>query len=294
MNSDTFPIRILSGKTGVPSATIRAWERRYNILPAHRTASGHRYYNDDDALYVQQLLARMEQGKTISKAIREVDAWLAQGQVLKARVESTHNQQWQHIIDAMLEAVSQFDSFALDQVYQQALALYNIEVVTDNMLRPTLVTLGERWQQRPAGIAEEHFFSIYLRNKVGARLHHQVDQTGPLLVIACLPGERHELGSLIFALCAQLKGYRVVCLGADLPLSQLSPVVASTDAAGVVLSATSVDINQQLIDELQLLASQIDIPVMLGGNIDASLELNQTYDLGVGFTEALVRLQQII
>jgi hypothetical protein len=74
----------------------------------------------------------------------------------------------------------------------------------------------------------------------------------------------------------------------------LSPVVASTDAAGVVLSATSVDINQQLIDELQLLASQIDIPVMLGGNIDASLELNQTYDLGVGFTEALVRLQQII
>jgi len=116
MNSDTFPIRILSGKTGVPSATIRAWERRYNILPAHRTASGHRYYNDDDALYVQQLLARMEQGKTISKAIREVDAWLAQGQVLKARVESTHNQQWQHIIDAMLEAVSQFDSFALDQV----------------------------------------------------------------------------------------------------------------------------------------------------------------------------------
>lgn len=295
MTQDTFPIRILSEKTGVPSATIRAWERRYNILPAQRTASGHRHYNEDDAVYVSHLVACMDQGMTISKAIREVDNQLQQGRTLTAQVRNTQSSQWQYYVDEMLLAVAQFNSERLNQTYQQAMALFAVDVVTEKVLCPTLVRLGQRWQERSAGIAEEHFFSAYLRNKIGARLHHHRSSNGTVIVMACVPGERHELGLLLFALYAQSKDYQVVYLGADLPLDQLVSVVTQTKASAVVLSSTADQLNQQQGMQLTQLTAEVDVPVMLGGNYKQSKDtkIDEIVMLGADFSVAVKQLDQL-
>ena len=265
MNANTFPIRILSEKTGVPTATIRAWERRYNVLPAQRTASGHRHYNDEDAVYVSHLVACMEQGMTISKAIREVDNQLQQGQRLTAQARNTQSSQWQYYVDEMLLSVAQFDLTRLDQAYQQAMGLFAVDAVTEQVLCPTLATLGERWQDRAAGIAEEHFFTSYLRNKIGARLHHHPDSLGSIIIVACMPGERHDLGSMLFALYAQNKGYRVISLGADMPIEQLPAVTSQSGARGIVLSSTAGQLPIEEIHQLLTLVKHTDVPIMLGG-----------------------------
>lgn len=292
MRLDTFPIRILSEKTGVPTATIRAWERRYNILPAQRTESGHRYYTEDDVVYVSHLVASMEQGMTISKAIRKVENQLQQGQALTVQVRNNQTSQWQYYVDEMLLAVGQFDTQRLDKAYQKVMALFAVDVVTEQVLCPTLAALGARWQDRPAGIAEEHFFTTYLRNKIGARLHHDNSSNGPTIVVACVPHERHELGALLFALYAQNNGYRVISLGADLPLTQLSAVIKQVSAEAIVLSSTANRLDADTVKQLADTAAELTVPVLLGGA--ASTMANDSIDgvilLGNVFADAVTKL----
>ncbi|MDP6190165.1 MAG: MerR family transcriptional regulator [Gammaproteobacteria bacterium] len=287
MNLSTFPIRILAERTGVPPSTIRAWERRYGILEAPRTTSGHRHYNDQDVILIKRLQERLEQGSSISKAIRELDSWQQDEERHQQRVEVSQNLQWQSLVAKLLQAIGCFDDQQLDLFYQQALSLYSIDIVTDKILRPTLLALGERWPNGAASIAEEHFFSTYLRNKIGARLHHSPPTSGPMLIFACVPGEHHELGSLLFALSAQNAGYRVLLLGANVPVDQIMPVVDKVQAAGVVLSMVTRPADLVLVQQLDQLAESAPIPIMLGGVAASDTGPLPVYLLGCDFADAM-------
>ena len=61
-------------------------------------------------------------------------------------------------------AIISFDEDRLEEVYNEALSLYSIGVVTRSLLTPLLIELGLRWESKEGSIAEEHFFSFYLRN----------------------------------------------------------------------------------------------------------------------------------
>jgi methanogenic corrinoid protein MtbC1 len=107
---------------------------------------------------------------------------------------------------------------------------------------------------------------MYLRNKLGARFHHRTpNPTGPKLIAACVPGELHEIGLLLFALAAHEAGYRVVLLGANMPLTELPVVVQRSAAEGVVLSG-SVELAAEMLQHaLPALVRALRIPVFLGG-----------------------------
>ena len=139
----------------------------------------------------------------------------------------------------MAAAIAQFDERELDQVYDEALSIHPIEKITRNMILPLLVHLGERWQNLPGAIAEEHFFAMYLRSKLGARLQHRMRYaTGPRIVAACAPGEQHEIGLLLFALEAHQAGLQTVLLGADTPLEDVAIAQRRSGGDAVVISSS--------------------------------------------------------
>jgi len=141
--------------------------------------------------------------------------------------------------------------------------------------------LGERWKKRETGIAEEHFFSVYLRNKLGTRIHHLNQRShGRLLLLACLPGELHETGLLFFALAAVNAGYRVLVLGANTPLQQIPGVLATKSCAAVILSGSAKPARGVLATELPALMSQVTTPVFVGGKTAVSHQ-PQLEQLGV-------------
>ena len=261
-----FPIRVIAELTGVPAATLRAWERRYGLLKPKRTAKGHRLYDSEDLETVRRVARLLDRNYTISKAARLVlDGAAEEAQPLSA--ESP----WAALRKRFFKAIEGFDDNRLDALYTEALSVYPVDVVTVNLLRPLLDELGERWDSRERGIAEEHFFSAYLRNKVGARMHHAPGGTrGRRLMMACLPGEHHELGILLFALSVRARGYRVLYLGPDLPLSQVQAVAGFADPAGVLLSGSAPEVTDELRGGLATLARSIAVPLMLGGNVSGT------------------------
>jgi len=260
-----YPIRTVASLTGVNPITLRAWERRYKLIQPRRTESGHRLYTREDIERIQRVMKFLSQGISISQVKPLVDQPVTQ-QLDNAPTRDDN--EWERYHARMLRAIERFDEQGLDAIYNEALSLYPVNLVLQHLVTPLLRTLGKRWNERAGGVAEEHFFSVILRNKLGARINHlNAHGTGSLLLICCLPGEHHEIGMLFFALAALSHGYRVLVLGSNLPLKQIPHVFEQKPCDAVVLSGTTRPARGLLDLQLPELARQLPVPVFVGGTV---------------------------
>lgn len=261
-----YPIRTLAELTGVSPTTLRAWERRYGLLRPERTAKGHRLYGAQDIELIRNIVRLLNQNHSISEAVRIVRHDSGEA----SSVISETQDDWGNFQKLLLQKVESFNEEGLDSVYNQALSMYPIDLVTENVILPVLKALGERWSARDTGIAEEHFFSAYLRNKLGARLHHESRRSrGQTILAACMPDEHHELGLLLFCLAAISHGYRIIYLGTDMPLEQLPAAAKHTHATAVLLSATSIKYSESLKKQLLELKNELHVPLLIGGALSS-------------------------
>ncbi len=291
-----FPIRTVARLTGVNPITLRAWERRYNLIHPQRTPKGHRLYTQQDIERIKEMVKLLDQGVSISQAKPLLDR--PSSQTLSVSASDTVDV-WQDYQEKMLRAVERFDEQALDTSYNDALSLYPVGIVNLRLTTPLLRLLGERWKEREAGIAEEHFFSFYLRSKLTTRIHHMNQRSGgSLLLLACLPGEYHDIGLLLFALAAVNQGYRVLLLGANTPLEQLPKVVKKKSCKAVVLSGSSRPLRGMFDIELPALVGSINLPVFIGGRIAAihqeKVEKTGAIGLGENISSGLKLVSEIL
>lgn len=290
-----YPIRAISELTGVPTTTLRAWERRYGLLKPSRTAKGHRLYSPEDIDLVKDIVRLLKSNHTISEAIR-----IIRNPELNNSSGAEMEGHWAVYQQRILKSIESFNEQNLDTTYNEALSIYPVDMVTKEVIIPVLQLLGDRWEKRETGIAEEHFFSAFLRNKLGARLHHESRRSrGNKLLVACLPGEYHELGILLFCIAAIGHGYQVLYLGTNLPPDQILNVVERTDVAAVLLSGTKPELWQKDVEaELRKNIKSAKVPFMFGGELSEvhreQLESLGAHVLGSDHTVAMEHMESII
>ncbi len=68
----TMSIGELARRVGVPVATIRTWEQRYDLPAPARSQGGHRRYGADDLLRISAVRELVDQGATVAAAARRV------------------------------------------------------------------------------------------------------------------------------------------------------------------------------------------------------------------------------
>jgi len=304
--SELFPIRELVRRTGVNASTLRAWENRHGLLTPTRTPSGHRLYSLSDVRRIQRLQEWLGQGLSLGEIAPLLAEWSAADSVHPAPglvlPDVPEHSSWYGYLLETLKALEDFSIERLDALYSEACALYPIDIVTDNLLIPALEQIGQRWDKRPSGIAEEHFFSAWLRNKLGARLHHAASVgRGPQLILACLPHENHEIGLLMFALIALQRGYRVIYLGANMPLRQIIHVSRHTQAQGIVLAGRSAEDPRIVLGDIAWLVENGAPPIFVGSHFgeQARSKLEEAGAIPLGASMVLgmrlldIRLQEL-
>ena len=258
-SSELFPIRTVANLTGVNAVTLRAWERRHGLIKPVRTPSGHRLYGHEHIESIHHILGLLRKGLPISQVARALPA-------LPQRSRAGETDHWSVLRERLMAGTARFDEPELEHTYAAALALHPVEEVTDRLLLPVLRELGRRWQTGEGGVAEEHFFSVFVRDKLGARLHHRTrHERGPRILAACLPDEQHEIGLLVFALAAHERGLRIVLLAARTPLEELPAVARRAQCTAVVLSATLPPPRHVIDEQLTQLVSRAGMPVFVGG-----------------------------
>jgi DNA-binding transcriptional MerR regulator len=298
-NEGLVPIRTVSSLTGVNPVTLRAWERRYGLIKPVRTPKGHRLYTMADVDYIQQVTVLLQAGMSIGQVRHVLDPEQPRTETAEEQKDGKDGDVWFGYQQGMIKAVEGFEESDLDDLYNEALSLYPVNVVIDRLVVPLLQELGRRWEQTEGSIAEEHFFGVYLRNKLGARFHHmRRSPGGPKLLAACLPGEQHEIGLLLFALAAMDRDYRVILLGANMPLAVLPPVVRRTASQAIVLSGSASCSIEDLRGDLLHLVGEVAIPVFAGGKVAVTHAEDLTATgiglLGDNLTVAIGRLDMML
>ena len=256
-----YTIGTVSKLTGVGAITLRAWERRYGLIQPVRKESGHRLYTRQHIDQINRITALTQQGMRISQISPEMLESDPQPEAEGAEADV-----WKEWLNGMVAAVISFDEDRLEEIYHHALSVYPIGMVTRNLLTPLLIELGLRWEAGEGSVAEEHFFAFYMRNKLGARYHHrQRGNPGEKILVAGLPGEHHEIGLLLFSLDAHEAGYRVIPLGANMPLEELGAVARKKQCSAIVLSGAMEPSKNTLDRDLPGLVEDAGVPVLIGG-----------------------------
>jgi DNA-binding transcriptional MerR regulator/methylmalonyl-CoA mutase cobalamin-binding subunit len=290
-----YTIGTVSKLTGVGAITLRAWERRYGLIEPVRKASGHRLYTRQNIDQINRITALTQQGMRISQIQPDMLESAASGES-KSGADAN---KWKDYLNSMMAAIISFDEDRLEEIYNDALSLHPIGMVTRQLLAPLLVELGLRWEISEGSVAEEHFFAFYLRNKLGARYHHRSrGNRGPLILLAGLPGEYHEIGLLLFALAAHDSGYRVLPLGANMPLKELAAVAEKKGCDAIVLSGAIEPSKDTLTRGLPELVASGVAPVLIGGlsSIYACDAINRAgaEALGRDIDHGLQRLAEVL
>jgi DNA-binding transcriptional MerR regulator len=257
-----YTIGTVSKLTGVGAITLRAWERRHGLIRPVRKESGHRLYTRNHIDQINRITALTQGGLRIS----QINPEMLESDTDSESGAETDSDVWKDYLNSMIAAAISLDEDRLEEIYNTALSLYPINLVTRKLLTPLLIELGIRWASQQSGVAEEHFFAFYLRNKLGARYHHRPrGNNGLRLLLAGLPGEHHEIGLLLFALAAHETGYSVIPLGANMPMDELGKIAEKKGCSAILLSGAIEPSERTLTRDLPLLVDQAKVPVMIGG-----------------------------
>ena len=107
-----------------------------------------------------------------------------------------------------------------------------------DVVLPYLTELGERWQRGTASVAQEHFASNLIRGRLAGLARGWGSGHGPRAVLACPPGELHDLALMVFGIVLNRNGWRIDYLGMSTPVEELSRTVDARHPDLVVLAAT--------------------------------------------------------
>jgi methanogenic corrinoid protein MtbC1 len=138
-------------------------------------------------------------------------------------------------------ALDRLDEQAANSALDRLFAAYTVETVLQEVVLPYLHRLGERWEAGEVSVAQEHFASNLLRGRLLGLAQGWGQGRGPLAILACLPGEHHELGLMVFGVALRRRGWRITYLGTDSPIGAVADIARSLTPTVVVLLSINPD-----------------------------------------------------
>ena len=279
-----FRIGELSRRSGVSPDLLRAWERRYGLLHPSRSAGGLRLYSEEDLLRVRAMQEQLAAGLAAAEA-----ASVASRTASAAQVTGSDTAQARQELD---EALLSFDETRANAALDAILSGFSLDTVLTDVVLPYLHDLGGRWERGEVSIAQEHFASALLRGRLLGLARGWGRGLGPTALLACAPGEQHDLGLIAFGLALRARGWRIVYLGPDTPLDSLAEAARWARPDGIIVSA--VDPRSLHGERAALIDLTRDHRLAVGGAAAATLDLGSDVlaltGNPVGEAEKLTRL----
>lgn len=230
----------LARRAGLPPATLRAWERRYGIVEPVRTEGGYRLYSSEDERRLKAMLELITGGIAPAEAAARVlaepvvreqaDNVAPAGAPEPGRVDAAA------LRDELRAALLAFDEPRCHQLIDSAIAVFSVQALLIEVLLPVMRSLGEGWRLGEVSVAQEHFATAVVRSRVLPLTRGWGAGSGSLALLACAPGEEHDLGLIAFGLLLRERGWRVVMFGANTPISALTDAARRMQPQSIVLA----------------------------------------------------------
>jgi len=267
-SSGQFTIKAVSQATGLTVETLRAWERRYEVVRPSRDSSGRRTYSAADVARLRLLRSATEMGHTISRLASLMHDELAKLVVDSGGQIRSGPLRGQSYVERAIDATEHSDPSGVEEVLTSAVALLPPNEVVNTILVPLVREIGERWHRGQVSIAQEHMVTDIVRRLITSVSRGYLrSDSGPCLVLSTLSGERHELGILMCSWLAATRRFRTHNLGVDIPPEELARFALEVDARAVLVSLVMPENEVPALDQLRELAEHLSgrCEVWVGG-----------------------------
>jgi MerR family transcriptional regulator, light-induced transcriptional regulator len=278
-NTAQYLISTVSKRSGVKSDLVRAWERRYQAVKPTRTDGGHRVYTDLDIARLKLLNQATGNGHSISQIAnlsledlksllkKESDS-VSQSLDKPSPLNGNRGHVAEDYVQKCYGAVLAFDAHALESHFENAIVELGTEVFIEKLLNPLLTLIGDRWRTGELRPVHEHMASSIVRSLTYIlRNNSPCSPNAPKMIVSTPINQLHELGALLAGIIAELKGWKVTYLGANLPAEEIAAAVRFTNASAVTISISYKSDDLLIAKELRRLRKLIgnDVALVVGG-----------------------------
>lgn len=222
-----YAIREVSEITGVKPVTLRAWQRRYNLVQPQRTAKGHRLYTDLDIQTIRQIQSWLLKGVSIGKVSQLLQSNVAEmGREPELHAELEECQ-------ALLSALADLNRAKAENLTATVMKEYPLDVVERRFLLPVADALDK--VKGPLRSLQKGLFHSLMLSRLTSILEaeNKAAHKGKCLVVSFDP-----CGSLLAWLWAVTwaeQGYNVTLLEGVDDMSGLVGHAALTAYAALAL-----------------------------------------------------------
>ena len=222
-------------RLGVAPATLRTWDRRYGLGPSSHEAGEHRRYTDEDLARLAAMRRLVVSGVPPQQA-----AVLAKSSPISIDepLPLPKFQDREDVVAAIVRALESIDSAFVEALIRREILSAGIIKTWNEILVPSLVLIGKRWEETGSGIEIEHLYSEIVKRimRECAQEIESPKNSKPVL-LASIGEEHHCLA--IHALAAALAEENIAThfLGARTPVEALAEMVRKTHPPVVFLWA---------------------------------------------------------
>lgn len=159
----------------------------------------------------------------------------------------------------------------------------SVEDVYLGLLQPALYEIGDLWAGERVSVADEHFAAALVESilgELGPRIRVE-PRDGRLAVLACTPGEQHDIGLRMVGDLLRADGWEVLDLGASTPAADLTALVAEEQPDAIVLSTSTAGRLPGIEETLRALAGVRPRPaVVVGGQFWTAEAASHAAEMG--------------
>jgi len=257
--ADGLRIAQVERLTGVGAHTLRAWERRYGVPVPDRSGGRQRMYSLADVDVIRRMQSLSVQGVALRRAAEQA---LRESANRSGEVPTDGGR-----LTRLLDALLGFDEPRATSLWFETMDGRDLLEAFEGSVTPLLTHIGEGWHDGRVTIGQEHFATAFIRGRLEVLARQVTPLAGaPVVLLACLEDERHELGLLMLSVLLRFQGLRTIYLGQDVPMEALLRTVEDVQPAVLALNATMAEGARHLPTVVRATASAAPLTrVVFGG-----------------------------
>lgn len=272
----------LSRRTGVSVELLRAWEARYKLLRPRRSSGRFRLYSELDATRIRRMRSFLDAGLSAAQAARSV---------LHEEASAGHATAIPvGLLEELDRALVAFDEHGAHATLDRLFLSVVLERAIEDAVLPELRSIGDRWAAGQLTVAQEHFAANLIRGRLLGLARGWDQGRGPRAVLACLPGEWHDIGLICFGLVLRKRGWRILYLGQDTPLETVAYALRRSRAKALVALSIERRRFTAVAEELARIAERTIVAIAGAGATDEYARRVRAMHLGPDLVAAASQL----
>ncbi|HNP60085.1 MAG TPA: MerR family transcriptional regulator [Nitrospirales bacterium] len=235
-DSQKFRIKSVASTTGLSAHVIRKWEERYQLVHPQRASNGYRLFTEDDIQFLLYLKSQVDHGESIGQLAQAGEHELRQlMQHVPLDLSGIPSTYWNDAQE-MIRSARRQDVQGITTILENWIDGLGLERALTIIIFPFLRLIGELWHQGGISLRGEQSVSRLVRQHLINIIREESPLGRPHALIACVPGDFHEIGPLTASVLLRRIGWHSIYLGPNVSFEMLEMALRRKHAQLIILS----------------------------------------------------------